>query len=132
MGLLSFNSKKDEVLQKRKELVEERLRQATETLLQSDQYKLFAQLPDSEKIVDAVVSNNARVATDPVAEYEDTLIANGLRKAQVRKLTSNLYCTYINASPEAREAKYEDIVKEVADYCLLHKEIYNSINPDIL
>jgi len=132
-SISSMKEKRMKLTQKKSELNVERFQPILENILQSNQGKLFMNnVQDSEDLLNTLTQNYANVIADPVVEYEDTLRAQGLRKAQIRKLTSNWYCTYINSEPDARDKEYDAIVEEVAIYVYQHRELYSTINIDAL
>ena len=131
MGFLGLTKKHEEVVAKRKELMVDRFNRAIAAATETDQFTMFASLAEDNAVIDKLTDTLASEATNPITQYEDTLRAQGLKSAQIRKLTHNLYNTYIDSN-SGDELSYEEMLPEVAAYVYEHQEIYSSVNLEAL
>lgn len=132
MGLDRLVKRNEENVKKRQEYARSRAKEAIEQLVLTDQFKIYASLPEAKTCIDKIVSSTIETNINPVSQYIDTLRSMGLRQGQIRHITHNWYCTYIDVTPNADNKTYEEMVDPVAQYVYAHQELYNTINLDIL
>ncbi len=127
-----FRKKSNELAAERERLAVERARSAVKQVMETDQFKLSAlALPESQMAVDAIVTNTVSTVLDPVGSMLDTLRARGFRQAEIRSLVHNLYVMY-NLGPIGDDVLYEQMERPVAEYLLMHQELYNTFDPEQL
>ncbi len=117
----------DDNIKKKQELQASRARDYVQKMAQTEQFALYAQLPDAETCINKIIDQTVQVNLNPVAQYMDTLRAQGLRQAQIRRITHHLYCAYCNSSESAETTDYEEMLNDVARYVYMHQEIYSTI-----
>lgn len=127
-----YRAKAQNIREEREKLAIQRSKEALEALINTEQFKFYASsFKESDGVVDKIVETTVKTTLDPVVQFTDTLISQGFKKAQIRKLTHNLYVTYISGGVD-REENYEDMVGPVANFILEHQELYNTFSPDML
>ncbi len=119
-------------VKKKQEYQASRARDYVAKMSQTEQFALYASLPDAETCINKIIDKTIEVNMNPVAQYTDTLRSMGLRQAHIRRITHHLYCAYCNMSPEADSVPYEEMLNDVAAYVYMHQEVYSSINVDSL
>lgn len=119
-------------VKKKQEYQASRAREYVAKMSQTEQFALYASLPDAETCINKIIDKTIEVNMNPEAQYLDTLRSMGLRQAHIRRITHHFYCAYCNMSPDADTVPYEEMLKDVAAYVYMHQEVYSSINVDSL
>lgn len=130
-----YKKSRQDVISKREQLALERAQNSVAKFMETEQFKLSAfALPEGQMAVDAIVRNTVHTTLDPTGEFLDTLHAKGFRPAEVRKMVSRLYVTYIQSldGSEQQLPPYEDMLHDVSIYVGGHQEIYNTLDPESL
>jgi hypothetical protein len=120
----------DSNVKKKQELQASRAREYVQKMAQTEQFALYATLPDAETCINKIIDQTIEVNLNPVAQYTDTLRAMGLRQAHIRRITHHFYCAYCNSDENAENVPYETMLDDVAHYVYMHQELYSSINVD--
>lgn len=120
----------DSNIKKKQELQASRAKEYVQKMSQTEQFALYATLPDAETCINKIIDSTVQVNLNPVAQYTDTLRAMGLRQAHIRRITHHFYCAYCNSADDAENVPYETMLEDVAHYVYMHQELYSSINVD--
>lgn len=122
----------DSITKKKQEIQASRAREYVAQMAKTEQFALYASLPDADTCINKIIDKTIEVNLNPQAQYLDTLRTMGLRQAHIRRLTRLFYCAYCNMSPEAENVPYEEMLDAVSRYVYVHQELYSSINVENL
>lgn len=127
-----YKQSSKEFRQRREELATARAKELVKEVVNSPQMQTYLNMIDSSNTaIDAIVKTTVESTIDPVNTYLDTLRAQGFMNAQIRKLTSNLYRTYIDPNG-SEDLQYEDELPRVAEFVADHQELYNTFSTTTL
>ncbi len=127
-----YHARSAEYKKAREELAIQQSKQALSSFLQTEQFKFYANsFSNPESVVDKIVETTVKTTLDPVVQFQDTLLAQGFKKAQIRRLVHQLYTTYLSGGVD-EEKNYEDMIRPVAEFVNLHQELYNTFSVDML
>lgn len=118
----------DSNIKKKQEMQASRAREYVQKMAQTEQFALYAALPDAETCINRIIDKTVEVNLNPQAQYLDTLRAMGLRQAHIRRITHHFYCAYCDMTPDAETKSYEEMLDKVSKYVYAHQELYSSIN----
>lgn len=118
----------DSNIKKKQDLQAARAREYVAQMAQTEQFALYASLPDANTCINKIIDKTIEVNLNPKSQYLDTLRAMGLRQAHIRRLTHHFYCAYCNMTSSAEEVPYEEMLEAVSRYVYVHQELYSSIN----
>lgn len=127
-----YHARSEDFKKKREELAIQQSKDALSSFLQTEQFKFYASsFQNPEGVVDKIVETTVKTTLDPVVQFQDTLIAQGFKKAQLRRLVHQLYTTYISNGVD-QEKNYDEMIRPVAEFVNLHQELYNTFSVDML
>lgn len=127
-----YHTRSESLRKAREDLAIQRSKEALSTFLQTEQFKFYAEsFENPDSIVDKIVETSVKTTLDPVVQFMDTLIAQGFKKAQIRRLVHQLYTTYLSGGVD-EEKNYEDMIRPVAEFVNVHQELYNTFSVDML
>ena len=127
-----YHQKSESLRKAREDLAIQKSKDALSSFLQTEQFKYYAnsfENPDS--VVHKIVETTVKTTLDPVVQFQDTLIAQGFKKAQIRRLVHQLYTTYISGGVD-EEKNFEDMIRPVSEFVSIHQELYNTFSVDML
>lgn len=127
-----FHARSEEFKKAREKLAIQQSKDALSSFLQTEQFKFYAEsFQNPNSVVDKIVETTVKTTLDPVVQFQDTLLAQGFKKAQIRRLVHQLYTTYLSGGVD-EEKDYDDMIRPVAEFVNLHQELYNTFSVDML
>ena len=103
---------------------------AIENLKKDSRIQFFSKNQQEDSIAQ-ILTATVEVCTNPVNMYIDTLRARRMSMTKVHEITKTIYNQYIDPEnaklPQDEQKTYEEMIPVVADYVLVHQEIYNTV-----
>lgn len=127
-----YHARSEEFKKAREDLAIQQSKEALSSFLQTEQFKFYANaFENPNSVVDKIVETTVKTTLDPVVQFQDTLIAQGFKKAQIRRLVHQLYTTYLSGGVD-EEKNYEEMIRPVAEFVNVHQELYNTFSVEML